>query len=430
MNNVLSWGYMNFYDATDHQWIIDHTDLQLLNYINSGRDTCFSNNGGYYASIGDASDTRFKLGLFNTSTWNHVVGNTEAVLAIDSESPFYNTSALYQCAFSVNSQYFAYTYSASPFFKVLDTTNNYTVVTGIPTITSATSGSGSIQFSPNGTWMAISNPGGTRLTLWTLADWTKVVGTPSFTATEAPILAFSANSVWLAVGYDVAPYLSIYTTSDWVSVINTPSLSYKVQCCAFSPNNNYLAVGCYDALKVYATIDWSSVTISFPTNGVDIYHNLQEIAFSSDGSFMAAVFIPLPINGVAQRRLLIYETTTWTIVLDSSIDSSSKLGLSWNTAELVYKISGTVVGYNANDIKLLSMPKETWQRKTNVLDDTTLSGRVNYAGLVEGFQMTQTSGIYTFSYLFNRDRIILAFNLADTEKRPLVFGKITPVKEI
>lgn len=418
MNQVLSWGYLNLYDVTNELFVIDSTDLQLLGYTNTGRANAFSVDGAYYASVGYSDDTRFKLGLFNTDDWTHVAGNP---LSIAAPSPFWQLGTFYHCAFSADNNYFAYTFSNSPYFKVLDLNNDYAEIENIPQMTSAATGSGFVQFSPDQTWMAVTNPGGDSLTIWTVSNWQKVSSTPTFSTTLAPNLAFSANSVWLAIVCDTAPYLSIYTTSNWTIVAGTPSLTVKAQCCAFSPNGTYLAVGGYDELKIYTTADWNPVAISFPIDNLATNDDIQQVAFSPDGAWLATVFVPLPINGVPQRRLLVFNTTTWTVQVDTSIDSSNMLGLSWSSTEIIYQISGIVSDYGANDVLLLSLPKDSWER----LGNQTISGIINYAGLVERQQFTKALGAYKFSYLYNRERDIIAINMTDI-KAPLILGNILP----
>lgn len=160
----------------------------------------------------------------------------------------------------------------------------------------ATGAFGRVFFSPNGSFLAVTD-NNKHVIVFNTSDWSRAT---TITFTNSPnCVVFSSDNSYLAVGTSDSPYLAVYHTSDWSAVTLSVTPTADVDSAAFSPDGNYLAVG-YEAspyLMVLNTADWTQVasTPAIPSNS-----QVTALAFSPAGTLLAAAHTGSPFVTLCQ----------------------------------------------------------------------------------------------------------------------------------
>ncbi|MFC3662920.1 WD40 domain-containing protein [Modicisalibacter luteus] len=165
-----------------------------------------------------------------------------------------------------------------------------------------------IAFSADGSLLAVTTTA-SHLYVFNTADWTQVVDITLMAGSQANALAFSPDGTMLAVGiYD--PAITLYETSGWTLVAGTPTLASGdyVTAITFSPDGKQLAVGHSSSprLTLYNVADWTKVT-GVPSQEARV----PSLAYSPDGQFLA-------VGVTSNPYLRAYEVVTWAKVYEES----------------------------------------------------------------------------------------------------------------
>ena len=211
-----------------------------------------------------------------------------------------NDSA-YDVAFSPDDAYLAAAFGfVSPRVRVLDVNT----LTPLPVFSSLPlSNAEGVRFNPSGTLLAVcgSSP---YISLYRTSDWVKLANPASLPTAHTYALEFSPDGSTLAMASDPSPILTLYNTSTWAKLTTPAGLPTGVtgQSMAFSPSGGVLAIGLSAAprLALYSTSGW--VRMADPS-GV-IQGGVTALAFSADGS-------RLFVGTNANPYLYVYDTATW-----------------------------------------------------------------------------------------------------------------------
>ncbi len=190
------------------------------------------------------------LTVVDTSDWSVVAGTPSL------------GGSVYGVAYSPDGAYLAVVYSgSSPYLKVFDT-SDWSEVAGTPTISGGIYGG--VEFSPDGTLLAVGNTYGGGVTVVETAGWT-VAQTLTAVNADCTDLRWSPDGSMLAQVHDQPGY-KVFETSGWTE-LQSSTLPAAVYAASFSPDGATLAMG-YNGgdneVHLFNTSDWSDTASTLP----------------------------------------------------------------------------------------------------------------------------------------------------------------------
>lgn len=157
--------------------------------------------------------------------------------------------------------------------------------------------------------------GGNRLGIYDTADWT-IAAVPSPIPSASPAAAgeFSHDDSLYIAGLEASPWWARYETANWTE-LSYITQTKKVTGIAFSPDDSQVAIGTTGdsfnepELKIYNTDTWAELGIFGPQLPTPNWYGVRDLAWSPDGKWLVVAL-------EWTRPLLVYDTTTWTLLPD------------------------------------------------------------------------------------------------------------------
>ena len=195
----------------------------------------------------------------------------------------------------------------------------------------------SVDFSPNGEWLAVARSSGGGLRVYNTSDWSEI-SVPA-TGFSGIVVKFSPDSSILAVGHTSDPWFTVIETNNWTVVSGVPSATDDVEGIDFSPDGSLIAIARGgDAEGVYQVSDWQQVDSLSLSNALhpSFRAGSNQVGFTSGANYE------------------IFDMNDWSLVVTLDIGSGqrgskfskdgSKIVVTRNNGTLlVLQIDGTLV---------------------------------------------------------------------------------------
>lgn len=265
------------------------------------RAVAFSPNGDYLAVAVDASPG---LMVIRTSDWSVVEGTPSASTS--------NGTGHKQIAFSPDGSYLAVSGGSAPWLVVVDT-SDWSSVPAVESISELyNSRIGTVAFSPDSQYLAVGSLTGTRrLAVYDVSDWSTdfILDVNSLPAIES--VDFSPNGLYLAASSRTAPCLWVYNVPSWTQVTGAPTFETSgvfPASVSFSPDNTHLALSQPSSgprLYIYNVSDWSTQESARATGNTPQTGDIPRgFAWTPDNNYLLYA-------QAAQFGLVVFSRDTW-----------------------------------------------------------------------------------------------------------------------
>lgn len=174
-----------------------------------------------------------------------------------------------------------------------------------------------LDYSPDGTQLAVYFNAAPYLKIFTLADWSVVAGTPTTLApNQGGDVKYSPSGFYLAVALTGgSPSVVVLRTADWTVVAEATAVSSNGGWALdWSPDGRYLALNTFngplivfDSMTLDGSDNWTKITLTAAEGGSLGGHG-TEVTFSPDGNYLAAC------NYSGSPSTHVFRVGTWEIV--------------------------------------------------------------------------------------------------------------------
>ncbi len=285
------------------------------------------------------------------------------------------------------------------------------------------------EFSPNGMVLAIGGEISPFLNIYVRSGdyFIKRANTSisSLPPDEVMDLSFSPDGMYLAVAHNNSPYITIYKQStgypDYTyTKLNTPSSAQlppdNANCCAFSSDGNYLAVGHWNTpyMAIYKRSGDTFTKLSNPSTLPA--GDIESVAFSPDATYLATV------TGDATPYLSIYKRSNDTFTRLSPPSALPDRGRSVSfSSDGIY----LAVGHSTSPFLTIYKRSGDTFTKLSITNDLALSGTVyDIKFSPDDIYLAVATNASPFAsiYKHNGDTFTLVQNLTSSTSLGTAFG--------